>query len=90
LIFLHFLFSPFFFFFAYVGSPKKWVTTDALSLQYLRSKYKLSALHSKFVKANELFFKTKFLKALSSSVFLAILFNQNYDQIIYSLVNLKS
>jgi hypothetical protein len=47
------------------GDPKKWVTTDALSLQYLQTKDWLSDLHSMFVKANKLFFKTKLLKAFS-------------------------
>jgi len=93
LFFLYFIFFSFFLIFCLFGTSK-WVTTDALSLQYLRSNDLLSTLCSKFVKTNELFFKTNLLKALSSVDLKLYLHNssliQNYDPTVYSSVNLKS
>jgi hypothetical protein len=60
-IFLGFycFFCYFWFFFQkhFKKEVKNWVTTDALSLQYLQSKNLFSAWHSKFVKTNKLLFQ---------------------------------
>jgi hypothetical protein len=92
--FLYFLYFFYFFLIFCLCGTSKWVTTDALSLQYLRSKGLLSSLCSKFVKTNELFFKTNLLKAFSSVNLKLYLHNssfiQNYDPTVYNSVNLKS
>jgi hypothetical protein len=60
LIFWVFIFFLLFFVFFqkfFKNRVKNLVATNAPSLQYLRSKDLLSALRSKFVKINDLFFK---------------------------------